>query len=441
MILRSAVGFLHGLLYKPYGFWVLSPVFIILEILCGFIIIDKVPYTEIDWVAYMQQVSGFINGTLDYDKLEGQTGPCVYPAGHLYVYTFLHWLSGGGSLIRNAQFVFLGLYITTLVLIFNIYRLSSQIPPYALFFMCIMSYRVHSIYLLRLFNDPVAMLFLYASVNALLYNRFTVSSILFSLGVSVKMNILLFLPGFLIVLVWHKGILETIGHLCECFIVQLAVGTPFLFHNAWAYVSSAFNFGRQFMYIWTVNWRFLPESVFLDRRFHMILLILHLCMLFVFFWKFIRSRGGMKNYFCIFDPERDSKLDPAAVLYPMFVCNFVGIVISRSLHYQFYVWYFHTIPYLLWCVRRFSTPVKLLILGLIEISWNTYPSTILSSGLLNLCHLALLVGLIMELVPIRLASLHVKKEVVNNSVSTPSKSQPRKKASKKSWTGGKHKQA
>ncbi|VDP50832.1 unnamed protein product [Schistosoma mattheei] len=149
----------------------------------------------------------------------------------------------------------------------------------------------------------------------------------------------------------------------------------------------------------------------------------------------------MKNYFCIFDPERDSKLDPAAVLYPMFVCNFVGIVISRSLHYQFYVWYFHTIPYLLWCVRRFSTPVKLLILGLIEISWNTYPSTILSSGLLNLCHLALLVGLIMELVPIRLASLHVKKEVVNNSVSTPSKSQPRKKASKKSWTGGKHKQA
>ncbi|XP_018651128.1 putative mannosyltransferase [Schistosoma mansoni] len=434
MFLRSVAGFLHGLLYKPYGFRVLSPVLIILEILCGFIIIDKVPFTEIDWVAYMQQVSGFINGTLDYDKLVGQTGPCVYPAGHLYVYTFLHWLTGGGSLIKNAQFVFLGLYITTLLLIFNIYRLSFQIPPYALFFMCIMSYRVHSIYLLRLFNDPVAMLFLYASVNALLYNHFTVGSILFSLGVSVKMNILLFLPGFLIVLIWHKGLLETIGHLCECFVVQLAVGTPFLFHNAWAYVSSAFNFGRQFMYIWTVNWRFLPESVFLDRRFHAILLILHLCMLFVFFWKFIRSRSLiwslLKFHMTCF----------VAVLYPMFVCNFVGIVISRSLHYQFYVWYFHTIPYLLWCVRRFSTPVKLLILGLIEISWNTYPSTILSSGLLNLCHLTLLVGLIMELVPIRLTSLQVKKEVVNNSASTPSKRQSRKKASK-TWTSGKHKQA
>lgn len=33
--------------------------------------------TEIDWIAYMQQVETFINGTLDYDKLIGQTGPCV----------------------------------------------------------------------------------------------------------------------------------------------------------------------------------------------------------------------------------------------------------------------------------------------------------------------------------------------------------------------------
>ncbi|CAH8501739.1 unnamed protein product [Schistosoma turkestanicum] len=441
MIVKRAISFLHGLLHEPYGFWVLPPIFIILEVLCGFLIIDKVPYTEIDWVAYMQQVGGFLNGTLDYDKLEGQTGPCVYPAGHLYVYTFLHWFTKGGSVIETAQFVFLGFYILTLALVFNIYRLSFQVPSYALFFMCIVSYRVHSIYLLRLFNDPVAMLFLYASVNALLYNRFTVGSILFSLGVSVKMNILLFFPGFLTVLVWHKGILETIGHLCECSVVQLVIGTPFLFHNPWAYVSSAFNFGRQFMYTWTVNWRFLPESVFLDRRFHMILLILHLCMLFVFFWKFIRSRGGIKNYIYVFDPERDSKLDSTAIIYPMFVSNFVGIVISRSLHYQFYVWYFHTIPYLLWCVKRFSTPVKLLILGLIEISWNTYPSTIWSSGLLNLCHLTLLVGLIMESVPIRSISLHVEKKVISNSVSTPLKSQLRKKASKTPLTTGKRKQA
>ncbi len=33
--------------------------------------------TEIDWVAYMQQVQTFLNGSRDYDELLGQTGPCV----------------------------------------------------------------------------------------------------------------------------------------------------------------------------------------------------------------------------------------------------------------------------------------------------------------------------------------------------------------------------
>jgi alpha-1,3-mannosyltransferase len=33
--------------------------------------------TEIDWIAYMQEVEGFINGTLNYYELKGDTGPLV----------------------------------------------------------------------------------------------------------------------------------------------------------------------------------------------------------------------------------------------------------------------------------------------------------------------------------------------------------------------------
>ena len=40
------------------------------------------PYTEIDWVAYMQEVGGVISGERDYSLLKGNTGPLVYPAGH-----------------------------------------------------------------------------------------------------------------------------------------------------------------------------------------------------------------------------------------------------------------------------------------------------------------------------------------------------------------------
>lgn len=43
--------------------------------------------TEIDWVAYMQEVKGFLDGERDYRNLRGDTGPLVYPAGFVYVYS------------------------------------------------------------------------------------------------------------------------------------------------------------------------------------------------------------------------------------------------------------------------------------------------------------------------------------------------------------------
>lgn len=42
--------------------------------------------TEIDWVAYMQEVEGFLDGERNYFNLRGDTGPLVYPAGFLYAY-------------------------------------------------------------------------------------------------------------------------------------------------------------------------------------------------------------------------------------------------------------------------------------------------------------------------------------------------------------------
>lgn len=53
--------------------------------------------TEIDWIAYMQEVKGFIDGERNYMNIYGDTGPLVYPAGFVYVFTMLYWFTNKGT--------------------------------------------------------------------------------------------------------------------------------------------------------------------------------------------------------------------------------------------------------------------------------------------------------------------------------------------------------
>lgn len=43
----------------------------VIEAVLNVFIIETVKYTEIDWIAYMQEVEGFLNGTWDYKELKG----------------------------------------------------------------------------------------------------------------------------------------------------------------------------------------------------------------------------------------------------------------------------------------------------------------------------------------------------------------------------------
>ena len=67
------------------------------------------------------------------------------------------------------------------------------------------------------------------------------------------------------------------------FLSQLLLGLPFLLDNPVSYITMAFNLGRQFLFQWTVNWRFLPEWLFLNRYFHVSLLVCHLTALLLFY--------------------------------------------------------------------------------------------------------------------------------------------------------------
>jgi len=332
--------------------------------------------------------------------VSGDTGPLVYPAGFVWIFSGLYFATNYGENIRLAQYIFMFIYLLNLVLVFRIYHKAKKVPPYVIVLTCLTSYRVHSIYVLRLFNDPIAMLFLFASINAFLDGRWTLGSALYSLGVSVKMNILLFSPALLLSYLVCLGLKKTILQLSICGLSQVAFALPFLMEDPFAYLKGSFDLGRVFLFQWTVNWRFLPEFIFVSKEFHLILLILHLCTLWVFY-KY--SKLSLTSYAKLKQVEEEikgqlkkdtpfnMKTMSQLFLTPFFLCNMIGVAFSRSLHYQFYVWYFNTLPYIAWSTN-YSTVIRLILLGVIEMCWNTYPSTSLSSLLLHGCHAALIWG-------------------------------------------------
>jgi len=77
--------------------------------------------TEIDWVAYMEQISQIVSGERDYTKVRGGTGPLVYPAAHVWVYKGLYYMTDEGQNILLAQQLFAGLYMATLAVVMACY--------------------------------------------------------------------------------------------------------------------------------------------------------------------------------------------------------------------------------------------------------------------------------------------------------------------------------
>ncbi|KAL0437607.1 UNVERIFIED_CONTAM: Dol-P-Man:Man(5)GlcNAc(2)-PP-Dol alpha-1,3-mannosyltransferase [Sesamum radiatum] len=244
-----------------------------------FLIIAYVPYTKIDWDAYMSQVTGFLGGERDYSKLKGDTGPLVYPAGFLYIYSGIQYITGGE--VYPAQILFGFLYVVNLGLVLFIYLKTDVVPWWALCLLS-MSKRVHSIFVLRLFNDCFAMTLLHAAMVLFLYKKWHLGLIIFSGAVSVKMNVLLYAPPLLILLLKAMDIFGVITCLAGAALVQILLGLPFILSHPVAYVSRAFNLGRVFIHFCLILfaaveicWNIYPSNIYSS----LLLLAAHLTIL------------------------------------------------------------------------------------------------------------------------------------------------------------------
>ena len=379
---------------------------LILEMILCQGIIRLISYTEIDWEAYMQEVEGWLGGELDYRKIRGSTGPLVYPAGFLYLFAILRRLTNNGTDILRAQNIFAFIYVFTTAIVLQIYTLitrrlaNKQSSPETkaniiwswriAMGLCCLSKRLHSIFVLRLFNEGPTMLLLYLSILLFAKNYWKLGCFSFSLAVSIKMNVLLFAPGLLLLLLQvNEDIFDTTVHLAICGLTQVFLGAPFLFSYPESYLRKAFEFDRVFFYKWTVNWKFLEEETFVSKPLSLALLACHLIFLILFAVLWLRA--AMKQHGKRIFLNRT--LSPEYIVYTMFASNFIGIAFARTLHYQFYSWYFQSVPFLLWYNPNFPLVMRLVLVGMLEYAFNVFPATALSSAVLQGSHLLLLIGL------------------------------------------------
>ena len=424
---------------------------LLFELLLSLLIVRYVKYTEIDWIAYMEEVDTWWYGSnndgkgeYDYMNIRGGTGPLVYPAGFLYLYKFIQVVTGRD--IQKAQYLFVLLYVTTQFIVFMLYTqviqyyrqrrstiassttsstttttattTASTIWSLRICMICLcLSKRYHSIFLLRLFNDGPTMLVTYLSFWCFINHQWKLGCFVYSVAVSLKMNVLLFAPGLLYLLlqITNNDIINTMfPYLFICGITQLIIGYPFLSRYPISYLRKAFELDRVFFYKWTVNWKFLSEQWFLSKYWSIFLLTLHVGLLCLYYFQ-LYSNSNNKRHQRQQQQQHDKKqqelveksMTPDHILSTLFVSNFIGICCARTIHYQFYSWYVSSLPFLLWYQQSqtqqaspssssfsyyscYPLPIRILLLICCEYAYLVFPATATSSMILQVAHWSIL---------------------------------------------------
>ncbi|KAJ5893520.1 hypothetical protein N7495_005211 [Penicillium taxi] len=376
----SWVAFIRSVLTQPQHTKWIAPLLILSDMALCALVIWKVSYTEIDWTTYMQQISLYASGERDYTAIKGSTGPLVYPAAHVYIYNLLYHLTDAGRDIYTGQILFAALYMLALVIVVACYR-QLQVPPY-IFPLLVLSKRLHSIFMLRMFNDGIAAFAMWIALYLFLEKKWTAGVAIWSVGVGVKMTLVLLAPAVAIILLLSVGLKRSVGLGTMAALIQILLAIPFLYINATGYLSRAFELSRQFMFKWTVNWRFIGEESFLSKEFSIGLLVLHVSILAIFAFGWVKPSGSNPFRFLqhtLQGHQGNVELSKLFIMTTILSSLAIGLLCARSLHYQFFAYLAWASPFLLW--RAGLHPVIIYSAWVLqEWAWNVYPSTNTSSA-------------------------------------------------------------
>lgn len=301
-----------------------------------------------------------------------------------------HKVLGGNDFLRS-RLIFFGYYFIIYYILSKIYEeILEKENHYVIGFL---SSYVSLQIVNRCFNDCFTMLYFYIGLYLLISrNRIVLSTIFFGIALSCKMNVVLFLPGIFYIYIKKKGPIFLISQIILILLIQILMGLPFILTYPLSYLKGAYNVTRVFDLSESINWQFLSLDTFYNPLFHKFLLFTHLFLL-ICFLIFVYEKPSKNilvslrlNDWSINAEEKH--LDKKFMAMVIFTSNFIGIACGRSLHYQFFLWFFESLPFLFW-LTRWNFFVKVFLMLIYSYSWS-YRKHPIKSLILNFVHIFLI---------------------------------------------------
>jgi alpha-1,3-mannosyltransferase len=349
-------------------------------------------YEERDFSAYFEQSQRIIEGERNYEAVMSKNGPLVYPAVSTYINMFMYeYVNNGGMYYRPGQVINGIAYLVCVYCMVKIAQLAFvDTPKYAnIVVIHCFTFTALNILVEAAFNDAFCIMFSMISILIFQKGWNTFGVVTFSISICWKMNAVLYLPAVYLIVSKSQGIFKGTSSLILILILQVVFAYPYMTDYPLQYFHSAYDFNRSFASHNSFNWAFLPQTIMEKESFKNSLLVLHLIFLLYFlFTKWLRIKTMLKDL-GVFPPKLCGELtkqDSKYVAETFFICNFIGIVFSRGLYYQYVSWYLFTIPLLIefGMLRFFRPKMKYLILLVWTLDYfyalraisNTYTPTI-----------------------------------------------------------------
>ena len=161
------------------------------------------------------------------------------------------------------------------------------------------------------------------------------------------MNPFLFLPGLLLILVFHFGYVKTILSMLAVAALQFVFAIEFLLLDFWSYWPHAFRLGRC-IYKNSKTYRWLEIYCNTSDWYQPIMTSLQLITLALFLlFKWTRFEHFFHDIRLVPFTSSSRKLDPKTSTMILVTCQFIMMVLNTGLHFSYMTWYLFSWPFLL----------------------------------------------------------------------------------------------